>query len=103
MTSGRSADEKGSADGKGSGGKADTRPGQAEAGGATAFPVVGIGASAGGLEPLQELLANMPVDTGMAFVIIMHQHPGHTNLLQNCSNCESYAYLPLSFPLRKAA
>ena len=41
----------------------------------------GIGASAGGLEALEELFADMPVDTGMAFVVVTHQHPGHTSLL----------------------
>ena len=45
------------------------------------FPIVGIGASAGGLEALDELFAHMPKDTGMAFVVITHQHPGHTSLL----------------------
>ena len=43
--------------------------------------VVGIGASAGGLEALEELFAPIPADTGMAFVVITHQHPGHTSLL----------------------
>lgn len=36
------------------------------------FPVVGIGASAGGLEAVGELFASMPVDTGISFVIIQH-------------------------------
>ena len=45
------------------------------------FPIVGIGASAGGLEALDELLGNMPADTGMAFVVVTHQHPSHTSLL----------------------
>ncbi len=45
------------------------------------FPIVGIGASAGGLEALEELFAKMPTDTGMAFIVITHQHPGHTSLL----------------------
>ena len=45
------------------------------------IPIVGIGASAGGLEALDELFAHMPNDTGMAFVVITHQHPGHTSLL----------------------
>jgi len=45
------------------------------------FPVVGIGASAGGLEALEELLDHMPAQTGMAFVVVTHQHPGHTSLL----------------------
>lgn len=45
------------------------------------FPIVGIGASAGGLEALEELFADMPADTGMGFVVVTHQHPGHTSLL----------------------
>ena len=45
------------------------------------FPVVGIGASAGGLEAMVELLENMPSNSGMAFVIVTHQHPGHASLL----------------------
>jgi two-component system, chemotaxis family, CheB/CheR fusion protein len=46
-----------------------------------AFPVVGLGASAGGLEALEEFLKHMPPDSGMAFVVVTHQHPGHTSLL----------------------
>src|SRR5215475_1823507 len=45
------------------------------------FPIVGIGASAGGLEALDELFDNMPASTGMAFVVVTHQHPGHTSML----------------------
>jgi two-component system, chemotaxis family, CheB/CheR fusion protein len=45
------------------------------------FPVVGIGASAGGLEALDQLLAAMPADTGMAFIVVTHQRMGHTSLL----------------------
>jgi two-component system CheB/CheR fusion protein len=45
------------------------------------FPVVGIGASAGGLEALEEFFDNMPHQTGMAFVVVTHQHPGHLSLL----------------------
>lgn len=50
-------------------------------GGNSAFPIVGIGASAGGLEALEELLDHLPANTGMGFVIVTHQHPGHTSLL----------------------
>ncbi len=39
------------------------------------FPVVGIGASAGGLDAIEKLFSNMPSDSGMAFVIIMHFDP----------------------------
>ncbi len=41
------------------------------------FPIVGIGASAGGLEAFIQVLANMPIDTGMAFVLIQHLDPTH--------------------------
>jgi two-component system CheB/CheR fusion protein len=36
---------------------------------------VGIGASAGGLEALQQFFKNMPEDTGMAFIVIQHLSP----------------------------
>ncbi len=39
------------------------------------FPIVGIGASAGGLEAIKELLYALPADTGMAFVFILHLEP----------------------------
>jgi two-component system, chemotaxis family, CheB/CheR fusion protein len=45
------------------------------------FPVVGIGASAGGLEAFIELLSHLPIDTGMAFVIIQHMSPAQESLL----------------------
>jgi two-component system CheB/CheR fusion protein len=41
------------------------------------FPVVGIGASAGGLKALLTLFEHMPKDCGMAFVVIMHLSPKH--------------------------
>jgi two-component system CheB/CheR fusion protein len=47
----------------------------------TSFPIVGIGASAGGLEAYQELLKNLSAKPGMAFVFIMHLTPGHKSLL----------------------
>ena len=45
------------------------------------FPVVGIAASAGGLEAFIQLLKNLPTDTGMAFVLIQHLAPDHKSLL----------------------
>src|SRR5262245_23021014 len=39
------------------------------------FTIVGIGASAGGLEALEILFENMPADTGMAFVVLQHLSP----------------------------
>ena len=41
------------------------------------FPVIGIGASAGGLEAVQRFLAHVPADCGMAFVVILHLSPRH--------------------------
>ena len=42
-----------------------------------AFPIVGIGASAGGLEAFTQLLQALPVDTGLAFVLVQHLDPHH--------------------------
>jgi two-component system, chemotaxis family, CheB/CheR fusion protein len=43
--------------------------------------IVGIGASAGGLEAFSELLKNLPTNTGMAFVVVQHLDPRHTSIL----------------------
>ncbi|MCA9217062.1 MAG: PAS domain-containing protein [Planctomycetales bacterium] len=45
------------------------------------IPVVALGASAGGLEALTQFFDQVPPDSGMAFVVVTHQHPGHTSLL----------------------
>jgi two-component system, chemotaxis family, CheB/CheR fusion protein len=45
------------------------------------FPVVGIGASAGGLEAFRQLLKHLPGDTGMAFVLVQHLDPTHKSIL----------------------
>jgi len=45
------------------------------------FPIVGIGASAGGLEALELFLANVPADSGMAFVIVQHLDPTHKGIM----------------------
>lgn len=45
------------------------------------FPIVGIGASAGGLAALEEFFAHVAPDTGMAFVVVTHQSPGRATLL----------------------
>jgi len=47
----------------------------------TNFPIVGIGASAGGLEALELFLANVPAESGMAFVIVQHLDPTHKGVL----------------------
>lgn len=45
------------------------------------IPVVGIGASAGGLDAFERLLRRLPPDTGMAFVLLQHLDPKHESLL----------------------
>ncbi|HIJ87872.1 MAG TPA: GAF domain-containing protein [Desulfuromonadales bacterium] len=45
--------------------------------------IVGIGASAGGLSALEQFFANMPVDTGMAFVVIQHLSPDFKSLMDD--------------------
>src|SRR5688500_916373 len=41
------------------------------------FPIVGVGASSGGLRALQRFFGSLPEDTGMAFVVIVHLDPHH--------------------------
>ncbi len=45
------------------------------------FPIVGIGASAGGLEALGQFFSNLPLNTGMAFVVIQHLDPTHKSIM----------------------
>ena len=45
------------------------------------FPIVGIVASAGGLEAFSQLLSHLPINTGMAFVLIQHMLPNGENFL----------------------
>jgi two-component system CheB/CheR fusion protein len=45
------------------------------------FPIVGIGASAGGLEALEQFFENLPVESGMAYVIIQHLDPTHVSIM----------------------
>jgi two-component system CheB/CheR fusion protein len=44
------------------------------------FPIAGIGASAGGLEAFTRLLTHLPVDSGIAFVLVQHLAPNHESL-----------------------
>ena len=48
----------------------------------SALTVVGVGASAGGLEAFTDLLTHLPDDTGMAFVLIQHLDPKHESHLR---------------------
>ena len=45
------------------------------------FPIVGIGASAGGLEAFEKFFSNMPSDSGMAFILVPHLDPTHKSIL----------------------
>jgi two-component system CheB/CheR fusion protein len=56
---------------------------------ATSFPIIGIGASAGGFEALEQFLASVPEKCGLAFVIVQHLDPTRKGLmpelLQRCT------------------
>ena len=45
------------------------------------FPIVGIGASAGGLEALEQFISNVPENSGIAYAIIQHLDPTHKGML----------------------
>ncbi|MGD0016807.1 MAG: chemotaxis protein CheB [Verrucomicrobiia bacterium] len=49
--------------------------------GRSIFPVVGIGASAGGLEALELFLRNVPKNSGIAFVVVQHLDPTHKGIM----------------------
>lgn len=43
--------------------------------------IIGIGASAGGLEPLRSFMGNVPGNSGLSFIIVQHMDPQHKDLL----------------------
>ncbi|MCL7987607.1 ATP-binding protein [Sphingobacterium sp. lm-10] len=45
------------------------------------FPIIGVGASAGGLEAIKAMLSTIPAHSGMAFIIVQHLFPEKTSLL----------------------
>ncbi len=45
------------------------------------FPVVGVGASAGGLEAFRELVKAIPENSGMAYILVQHLAPQHESML----------------------
>ena len=49
--------------------------------GPTTFPIIGVGASAAGLEAFSKMLKALPEDTGMAFVLVQHLAPTHASAL----------------------
>lgn len=50
------------------------------------FPIVGIGASAGGLEAYTAFLKDLPLNTDMGFVLVQHQDPTHQSALTELLN-----------------
>jgi len=66
----------------------------AAAGAAPVTPIGGIGSAAGGLEALEAFFRAMPADSGMAFVVVIHQLPDHTSLLPEL--LRRYTSMPIS-------
>jgi two-component system CheB/CheR fusion protein len=65
------------------------------------FPVVGIGASAGGIEALRTFFAGTTPDSGMAYVVIQHLSPEHESLMADIlSRCTSMAVLQIEDGLK---
>ncbi len=57
------------------------------------FPIVGIGASAGGLAAFERLFSNLPADTGLAYVVIQHLSAPHKSILPEI--LERYTTMPV--------
>ena len=62
-----------------------------------ALTIVGIGASAGGLEAIAELLGALPPATGMAYIVVQHLDPRHESLLAEI--LEKKTSIPVSVAL----
>ena len=61
---------------------------------AAPFPIVGIGASAGGLEALQQFFTHMPAEGDMAFVIVQHLDPTHKSIMSDL--LQKYTPMPVA-------
>lgn len=70
--------------------------GRVEAGASVGLVVVGVGASAGGLEALQSMLSNLPTDTGMVFVVAQHLSPSYKSMMVDL--LEKSSTIPVSSP-----
>ncbi len=60
---------------------ADSSSGRQQATNATRTRIVGLGASAGGLEPLEQFLAQVPAASGLAYVVVQHMDPTRKAML----------------------
>lgn len=69
--------------------KEENTKGQKEQIPESAFPIVGIGASAGGLQALETSFAKLPADCNMAFVIVQHLDPHHESLMNSLLSKET--------------
>jgi len=58
-----------------------SQPSSFPAGDDPRFPIVGIGASAGGLEALEQFFGGVPVNSGMAYVVVQHLDPSRHGML----------------------
>src|SRR4030095_10857859 len=61
--------------------RARAASGQPKARAKALFPIVGIGAWAGGFEAMTQLLQHLPRNTGLAFVLVQHLDPTHESAL----------------------
>ncbi len=52
-----------------------------DAAGPAGFPIVGLGASAGGLEAFEQFFRSVPPESGLAYVLVQHLDPEHVSLL----------------------
>ena len=68
---------------------AAAEPAAEECASGSSLRIVGVGASAGGLEAFTELLSHLPDNTGMAFVLIQHLDPKHESHLTELLSKES--------------
>ena len=57
------------------------------------FLVVGIGASAGGLDAFKQLIKAIPVDSGMAYILFQHLDPSHDSIL--CELLQKITLIPV--------
>jgi two-component system CheB/CheR fusion protein len=63
------------------------------------FPIVGIGASAGGIQALGKFFEQVPAHSGMAYVVILHLSPEHDSHLAQVLQASSS--LPVTQVLRE--
>jgi two-component system CheB/CheR fusion protein len=58
-----------------------SKPSELQISKAVGFPIAGIGASAGGLEALEHFFTNVPVNSGIAYVVIQHLDPSYVGIM----------------------